>query len=225
MHSVHARFAIAASLLVACTSGPATSTPPAGPTPGTGNAAPEEEGGDGTETEPTEGKDGGTKAPKSTDLFPLTAGTTQHYTIARGERPGCDDGKMTMTTTGPKTDSEGATFYTRTASCGSYPSMDVKKEGNELWNRGTGTGAWYRFMVLPPEKGATFVAGGASGASFRWDPVATITVPAGTYTDCWRRSQVGYDVAEVYCPGVGMVSSDYDAWGQSEGYDLTSEGP
>lgn len=156
----------------------------------------------------------------SNDLFPLVNGRKFHYTIARGSRTGCADGTMTITITGPENDASGA-YFTRTMSCGVYPTMDVKKDTSELWSRVGGTSDWYRFMSLPPSDGKEFVAGGVSGASFTWSSVPTITVPAGTYTQCWRRKQNGYEMSEIYCPGVGMVSADYHEWGQDEGYDLT----
>lgn len=173
----------------------------------------------------TPGDGGGGPCPGcSDDLYPIGLGMRWDYVIARGSRPGCAT-SVSSTVVSMGTDPDGATYYTRELSCGSYPSSDVKREGDTIWIRSTGTSAWYRYLVLPPTEGAEFAAGGASGASYRWTSAGSVTVPAGTYSGCWRREQVGYDVSEIYCPGVGMVSADFHAWGQDEGYDLTGRGP
>ena len=62
---------------------------------------------------------------------------------------------------------------------------------------------------------ATLLAGPCSG---RVVPMADTDSAsedesAGTFEDCWRRKQQGYDVWQVYCHGVGMVVSHYAAWG------------
>jgi hypothetical protein len=76
------------------------------------------------------------------------------------------------------------------------------------------SGAWYHQLLLPPELDATWAAGGASGATYVWDEHhPTYEVAAGTFDDCWRRKQEGYDVWQIYCRDVGMVVSHYAAWG------------
>lgn len=85
------------------------------------------------------------------------------------------------------------------------------------------SGAWYRQLLLPPEDGATWAAGGASGATYIWDEHhRSYSVEAGTFDDCWRRKQQGYDVWEIYCRDVGMVESYYDAWGSNTRSELLS---
>ena len=85
------------------------------------------------------------------------------------------------------------------------------------------SGAWYRQLRLPPEDGATWAAGGASGATYIWDEHhPSYSVEAGTFDDCWRRKQQGYDVWEIYCRDVGMVESYYDAWGSNTRSELVS---
>ncbi len=50
------------------------------------------------------------------------------------------------------------------------------------------------------------------------------TVEAGTFSDCWRRKQNGYDVWEIYCHGMGMVRSHNAAWGGDSSAELLSIG-
>ena len=88
------------------------------------------------------------------------------------------------------------------------------------------SGAWYHQLLLPPEQDATWAAGGASGATYIWDEFhPSYTVEAGTFDDCWRRKQQGYDVWEIYCRDVGMVESYYDAWGSNTRSELVAFEP
>ena len=42
--------------------------------------------------------------------------------------------------------------------------------------------------------------------TFTWHSVGSVTVPAGTYADCWKATQnVGYESYTVFCRGVGPV--------------------
>jgi hypothetical protein len=44
--------------------------------------------------------------------------------------------------------------------------------------------------------------------SYHWHRETSITVPAGTYTDCWTAVQdVSYSASLTYCRGVGLVRS------------------
>ncbi len=42
--------------------------------------------------------------------------------------------------------------------------------------------------------------------TFTWHSMGSVTVPAGTYADCWKATQnVGYEAYTVFCRGVGPV--------------------
>jgi len=44
--------------------------------------------------------------------------------------------------------------------------------------------------------------------SYHWKRETSVTVPAGTYDDCWTAVQdVSYTAANTYCRGVGLVKS------------------
>lgn len=185
-------------------------------------------GGDGSGS-PTDGgspsddgaqNDGGGTCTGCDDFFPLAVGRSWDYTIARGARSGCNAGTLTLTITGTGTDADGDTFFTRTPSCGNTLSLDFKRVGGTVYVR-VRDFDWYVFLTLPPVDGATFAAGGASGAQFRLRAMPSVSVPEGTHTGCFQKEQIGYDNREVYCPGVGMVSGDYHEW-EDEGYDLTA---
>jgi hypothetical protein len=55
--------------------------------------------------------------------------------------------------------------------------------------------------------------------SFTWEAVPTVTVPAGTYTNCWRAvEQVTYPTYTAFCRGVGPVQWHYED-GHGNGYE------
>jgi hypothetical protein len=61
--------------------------------------------------------------------------------------------------------------------------------------------------------------------SFTWEAVPTVTVPAGTFTNCWSAvEQVSYPTYTVFCRGVGPVHWHYED-GQGNGFEavLTSK--
>ncbi len=44
--------------------------------------------------------------------------------------------------------------------------------------------------------------------SYTWESAGSVTMPAGTFNDCWTaRQNVSYTAYQTYCPGVGMVES------------------
>jgi len=159
------------------------------------------------------------------DFFPLADGLSWEWraTLVSGS-PGseCDDsGTHTSRITEVREES-GGTVYVREDTPGCYGDTTeyrVHAGGVDVYN-----GEWYRLLSLPPELGATWAAGGASGATYEWtERHETYTVAAGTFSDCWTRSQQGYDVWEVYCPGAGMVESHYAAWGGDSRMELVSK--
>ena len=66
--------------------------------------------------------------------------------------------------------------------------------------------AWSRVMDDPPLPGHTWTAG--PGVTFTSSPLATITVPAGTFTSCVQVSRTPGTIIGTYCRGVGLVKQD-----------------
>lgn len=53
------------------------------------------------------------------------------------------------------------------------------------------------------------IAEGVSWANYVWRAVGTMAVPAGTFDDCWRRSDQGMKSEfAVFCRGVGIVHTE-----------------
>ncbi len=157
----------------------------------------------------------------ATPHFPLEVGLQWSYRLTRTDgsvgQDCLDDGATHVMTV---TDDAGGVF-TRTEEPYCYFSaLEFRVDGPYVE---VNSGAWYHHLLLPPQQGESWPAGGASGASYVWDEHhETYTVEAGTFTDCWRRKQQGYDVWEIYCRDVGMVESFYDAWGSNSRSELVS---
>jgi hypothetical protein len=62
---------------------------------------------------------------------------------------------------------------------------------------------WYRNVAAPVQEGATWAF--APGYTLKWSSVGAVTVPAGTFTNCWRRTILEYEGGITFCPGVGQV--------------------
>jgi hypothetical protein len=149
-----------------------------------------------------------------TPHFPLALGLqwTYRFTRVDGEvGTACDNqGDEHVTTVSDYDAATGVYTFTEEPWC-YFAALEYRIDGEYI---DVNSGAWYHQLLLPPELDATWAAGGASGATYVWDEHhETYTVEAGTFDDCWRRKQEGYDVWQIYCAGVGMVVSHYAAWG------------
>ncbi len=156
-----------------------------------------------------------------TPHFPLQVGLQWSYRLTRTDGTlgvDClDNGDIHLMTIA----TENAGVFTRTEAPTCY--FDVLEFRIDPPYVDVNSGAWYRQLLLPPADGATWAAGGASGATYIWDEHhPSYSVEAGTFDDCWRRKQQGYDVWEIYCRDVGMVESYYDAWGSNSRSELVS---
>ncbi len=66
-------------------------------------------------------------------------------------------------------------------------------------------GAWNHYLDVPVQQGHQWTY---FNATYTWEAVPTITVPAGTFTGCWKAHQnVTYSAYAIFCRGVGMVES------------------
>ena len=169
------------------------------------------------------GPDGPPPPDYATPHFPLQVGLQWRYRLTRTDRSlggDCrnDGAEHVMTIT----DESGGVFTRTEDPYCDFASLQFRIEGEFV---DVSSGDWYHQLRLPPALDATWPAGGASGASYVWDAMyETHTVEAGTFSDCWRRTQQGYDVWEIYCRDVGMVESHYDAWGSNSRSELVGWG-
>jgi len=79
---------------------------------------------------------------------------------------------------------------------------------------------WYpgllteQLMACPVANGVTWNAG--YDTNWIWEDVGTVTVPAGTFENCWRKnwSVDKKSLFEIWCKGVGKVRNENrgDVW-------------
>jgi hypothetical protein len=64
-------------------------------------------------------------------------------------------------------------------------------------------GSWVLALDTPVEEGTTWSSG---ASSFTWHEAGSVTVPAGTFSRCWKATEnAGYTAYTVFCRGVGAV--------------------
>ena len=67
------------------------------------------------------------------------------------------------------------------------------------------SGGWLKFVDPDLTEGHSWPH---FNSGYSWHKEASVTVPAGTFTDCWTAKQnVTYSAFMTYCRGVGMVRS------------------
>lgn len=70
---------------------------------------------------------------------------------------------------------------------------------------------WLKVMTSPIEDGASWTF--APGTTITWHTVPSITVPAGTFTNCVKRTVSDTSTSEAtFCPGVGQVRRVSDSF-------------
>jgi hypothetical protein len=70
---------------------------------------------------------------------------------------------------------------------------------------------WLKAMTSPIEDGASWTF--APGTTITWHTVPSITVPAGTFTNCVNRTVSDTSTSEAtFCPGVGQVKRVSDSF-------------
>jgi hypothetical protein len=66
-------------------------------------------------------------------------------------------------------------------------------------------GSWLRVIAEPIQVGSSW---DYFNTSYTWQDAGSVTVAAGTFSDCWTAAQnVRYVAYQTYCRGVGMVRS------------------
>jgi hypothetical protein len=64
-------------------------------------------------------------------------------------------------------------------------------------------GTWVLVLDAPVAEGHTWTNG---VDTFTWHSLGSVTVPAGTFADCWKVTQnVAYEAYTIFCRGVGPV--------------------
>ncbi|HXK17995.1 MAG TPA: hypothetical protein VNG33_09340 [Polyangiaceae bacterium] len=143
------------------------------------------------------GGTGGTPVLTPALLFPLAVGNK--WTFSGPPLKGCASGQF----------EESFTAYELHGGRMAYESVDTCQPNAPVWlseqdgaiAQFSGTD-WAVSLAPPVEEGAEWDSG---GVRFGWHAVPTVTVPAGTFDNCWKRALVLYpdSFARTYCPGIG----------------------
>jgi hypothetical protein len=133
------------------------------------------------------------------DLLPLADGNNWTYSAAE-EIEGCTMANR-LQVSGPES-YEGRMAYRLVDSCSpDSPSLVSVNEGRiEQFSK-----QWDVTLGMPLAEGTTWQY--SLGTTFKWQAVGTVTVPAGTFENCWKRVAMSQANAthRTYCPGVGRV--------------------
>ncbi len=158
----------------------------------------------------------GSAAPAS--ILPYAVGSVWTYAASETVSGESGSGTLTDTVTGSGTyDGRDALTLSSTwnlfgvSTAVSY----VYVEGDDGWFEYQGyLGQWVHNPVAPVTEGASWsFTEGTTGGTCTWHDAGSTTVPAGTFSDCWRAdcvvgnqgpSDTNYS---IYCRGVGVVAS------------------
>lgn len=144
---------------------------------------------------------GGQGGAQPASLWPLAFGNSWTYTVTLSTPDTlCEAGTRVVTATGPSA-FEGKQAFAVSDVCGGADGHYAVEGGEVLeWAQGF----WADSLAAPLEEGTSWVTDGTS--TYSWKKAPTVTVPAGTFRDCWERtSSDALQFTKVYCPGIGLA--------------------
>jgi hypothetical protein len=135
-------------------------------------------------------------------LQPLALGRTWTYDVQSVGTGYCASGTHDVTVLGHAT-VDGRDAFQVSSFCSGIASAYETVNGDQV--DVDYQGAWNHYLDVPVQDGHSWPY---FNSSYTWHAVPTITVPAGTFTGCWKASQnVTYTAYATFCRGVGMVES------------------
>jgi hypothetical protein len=141
----------------------------------------------------------------STMLYPLAVGYTWTYDVAAvGAGAVCAPGTSTSKVTGVQTLNARPAFDVASFCAAAGTSeLSIVPDTDEV--DVDYQGAWLTLVDPRLQEGETW---SFYNSSYTWHRETSVTVPAGTFTDCWTAKQnVSYTAYMTYCRGAGMVHS------------------
>jgi hypothetical protein len=217
--AIHAGIGLAAcggSAAPTLASGDGGSPSANGTVEGSGDAAPSPVDGG---TDASVGKDATPDAtPSEAPIDPIVVGHKWTYDITEiGYYPLCPSGTGDADVLGAST-RDGRQAYEVRSFCKAVGSVYYAEDGDVVYWDYAGT--WLLALDSPVQEGHTWTNG---ITSYAWHDAGTVTVPAGTFSNCWRAQDVLGPTHIVLCRGVGPVQWSYrDALGN--GYDAALTG-
>jgi hypothetical protein len=148
-------------------------------------------------------------------IDPITLGRTWTYDVAiLGTYPLCKAGSSTGRVLGQKTVAGKNAFQVQSFCPGAgTSSYAVDGDKVEIYYGSS----WILSLDAPVQEGHTWTDG---LYTYAWEKVGAVTVPAGTFDDCWKaKPQLGTSYT-TFCRGVGPVRWHF-VDGSGNGYDAT----
>jgi hypothetical protein len=135
-------------------------------------------------------------------IDPIAVGHAWTYAVTElGTYPACPTGTSTATALMAATKDGKAGAIEVQSLCSAAPPSWYAVDGDVVQVDVAGT--WVLALDAPVQEGHTWSNG---VATFTWHDAGTVTVPAGTFDDCWTATQnVAYTAYTVFCRGVGPV--------------------
>jgi hypothetical protein len=153
---------------------------------------------------------------KDRRIDPIEVGRAWTFDVkVLGYYPACANG--TYQATGVKAETvDGKQAIYVSSFCPSSPGFHYSVDGDNVWSHYLGE--WITSLVAPVQEGHTWTDG---YLDYEWESKGTVTVPAGTFDECWSATTVAsYTSYILLCRGVGPVRWHFeDGWGN--GYDAT----
>jgi hypothetical protein len=177
---------------------------------------PAEDAGTGTETSTTadSAPPKADAAPIDTRLDPIEVGRAWTYNVeVLGIYPSCENGLGTATTVS-KSSKDGKTAFKVQSLCKDSGTFEYAVENDRVFYYHLG--GWRLATDEPVKVGHTWSDG---TYDYVWEDAGTMTVAAGTFTNCWTARRVlPYDSFTTFCRGVGPVHWHFED-GFGNGYD------
>lgn len=148
-------------------------------------------------------------------IDPIALGRSWTYDVSIiGTYPICKPGSHTGAVLGQKTTGGKSSFQVQSFCPGAgTSSYYVDGDHVEVYYRG----AWILSLEAPVAETTMWTDG---LLQYTWEKVGSITVPAGTFNDCWAAKHVGGVSYTRFCRGIGPVQWHY-VDGSGNGYDAT----
>jgi hypothetical protein len=177
-----------------------------------------ESSGDGGSDAATLGDGAGIDAGSDQRIDPIALGRSWTYDVTTfGTYPLCPAGQQTGSATSAAT-VDGKSAILVKSLCMNAGSSYYAIDGDVVQVDYQGT--WLLALDAPVAEGHTWSDG---ASSFTWHDAGAVTVPAGTFNDCWSATQnVAYEAYTIFCRGVGPVRW-YSKDASGDGFDAELE--
>lgn len=160
------------------------------------------------------GNDGADGAGKDGPIDPFAVGNTWTYDVTEiGVYPLCPSGVHDGKVLG-SAQRDGKLAYETQSLCAKAGTFYYSVDGDVVYWDSAST--WVLVLDAPVAEGHTWSNG---VTTYAWHDVGTVTVPAGTFSKCWKAQDTTGPSYTVFCRGVGPVHWSFRDASGVNGYD------